>query len=424
MGRHDPLLARVPPDLAGHARAVVDWLVGDVMEFTELGLADVRRMLWIDLPNRWAVPEPQWPQVVEAGAQVFDLAGRPSLAALARSDETREILAAYARSREEGVLAANAAFDRTGTKPPDTDVLTWGRIMGGAEANAYDELQRVLEAAVIAGEYIPGTRGWQQRQKALAVRWLTSPSHYFDGWRPVDVIHTVRREEWVDTGTPARTVILGDVAPLLREPVPAPEGEPAPLDWFLRRIGTSIRLTERGYLPPDMVREGDERFEWSAPPYLASREVNLPPLTKLREVARQHKLVIKRKDELRLSPLGRTVVADPARMWEVGAVAWLGEHIFDIRVSELAAALLFREPKKAETIAATIHDAVAPDFRVKGGGQVSLSATTEAVWDWIRRGLALGLIDDRWRGPEYALTEVGRKAALTAWQARAHGPQH
>jgi hypothetical protein len=56
MGRHDVLLARMPEELVGHARSVVDWLVGDFRDFSEVGQAEIQRMLWIDLPNRWPVP--------------------------------------------------------------------------------------------------------------------------------------------------------------------------------------------------------------------------------------------------------------------------------------------------------------------------------------------------------------------------------
>lgn len=422
MGRHDLLLAQVSPELADHARRVVDWLVGDVMDFSELGQGDVQRLLWLDLPTRWSVPAAEWPAVAEAGARVFELAGRPGLAALARSEETSQVLQAYTRSIDDGVAAANDAYARTGTMPPDTDLLTWGSTLAGAEANAYDEMRRVLEAAVVAGDYRPGTPGWRQRQRALTERWLTSPSRYFDGWRPLDVIHTVRREAWSTSGTPTRCRVLAGVEPLVKDAVPTPEGEPAPLLWMLDRIGTGVRLTQRGYLPPALVREADERFDWSPPPYRATREADLPNLLELHELARQHKLVTKRHDTLRASARGRTVLDEPSRLWEMAAVAWLGDHAFDIRVAEIAAALLVKGPAPADNLAATAHEAIAPEFRTRDGGLIPIEATTEAVWRWIRRGLALGFVEPQ-QYQRSTLSGVGRLAALTSLRLRSQATQ-
>ncbi|MEQ7123549.1 hypothetical protein ABN034_03405 [Actinopolymorpha sp. B11F2] len=420
MGRHDLLLARVPAELAGHARLVVEWLVGDAMEFSELGQAEVQRLLWLDLPTRWTVSPAQWPQVAEATAQVLDLAGRPTLAVLARSDETREILAAHARSGDDGAQAAEAAYVKTGTMPPDTDLLVWGSRHSGPETHAHDELRRVLEAAVVAGDYVPGTAGWRQRQQALTDRWLTTPTRLFDAQRPVDVIHGFRREQWSTTGTPARCVILGEIEPLLREPLPAPEGEPAPLVWLLDQIGQGVRLTQRGYLPPSIVKAADERFGWSPPPFRATRESDLAPLLELHELLREHRLLTKRRDQLRPSARCRALREAPGRFWEVSAVAWLGTTPFEIRVGEIACAVMLRGSCTLDDLSALAHEAVAPEFRDRHGRLVPEGAAYEVVVGWFRRAVALGFADGRVGGLERSLSEVGRPAALTALRARAH----
>lgn len=422
MGRHDVLLARMPEELAGHARSVVDWLVGDFRDFGEVGQAEIQRMLWIDLPNRWPVSAGEWLRVVEAAGQVMELAGRPSLAVIARSEETAEVLEAYARDRSEGLLAANAAFGRTGTSPPDTDLLTWARHVTAAEANAYDELQRVLEAAIVAGDYAPGAPGWRRRQQALTERWLTSPSRYFDGWRPIDVIHTQRREAWMMGVSPEREQRLAPVVPFLRDPVTVPEGEPATLVWLLNRIGDGVRLTQRGYLPPELAREADERFRWSPMPRPASREVDLPELMELHGIVRGQRLVTKRRDTLRLSARGRSVLLEPVRLWEAAALAWLGEHPYEVAVAEIAAAVLVREPATSAELAAAAHDVVAPDFRTRDDAPVPHSATEGAAWSFLRRGFTLGFVADRPPGARYALNALGRPAALTALRLRAHSP--
>jgi hypothetical protein len=423
MGRHDVLLARVPEELVEHARAVIDWLVGDVIEFTEVGQADVQRLLWIDLPSRWSTPASDWLAVAEAAAHVFELAGRPGLAELARSEETTEILTAYARSAEDGLLAANAAYARTGTNPPDTDLLTWGRRLSHAEGNAYDELQRVLEAAVIAGDYVPGTSGWRQRQRALTERWLTSPSQLFEGMHPLEVIHTERRETWSERGEPTRVALIGPIVALLEEAPDIPEDEPASLRWLLGRIGDGVRLTQRGYLPTDLVRAGDERFHWSLPPYRASSEAHLPPLMELHELVRAQRLVTKRRYDLRLSARGRALLMEPPRLFEAAALAWLGSHLYELVVGEICTAMLLGHPADSRTLCAVAHEAVAPSFRDRDGEAVRFSDTETVVWDWIRRGRALGFMADLPRELRYSLNEVGEIAAVAALRARAHGPQ-
>jgi hypothetical protein len=418
MGRHDLLLARVPAELVGQARLVVERLVGDAMEFSEIGQAEVQRLLWLDLPTRWTVPPVEWRQVAEAAAQVLDLAGRPTLAALARSDETREILAAHARSADEGAVAAEAAYAKTGTMPPDTDLLVWGPTRNGPEKPAHDELRRVLEAAVVAGDYAPGTAGWRQRQRALTERWLTTPTRLFGGQRPVDVIHTFRREQWSTSGTPSRRVILGEIEPLLRDPVPAPVGEPASLVWLLDQIGDGVRLTQRGYLPPPIVKAADERFAWSPPPFRATREADLAPLLDLHELLREHRLLTKRGEHLRPSARCRSLRDSPERFWEVSAVAWLGTSPFEVRVGEIACAVLLRGACALDDISALAHEAVSPEFRDRRGRLVPEDASYEVLIGWIRRGIALGFVVAG--GLERSLNDVGRQAALTALRVRAH----
>jgi hypothetical protein len=421
MSRHDLLLARLPAELVGHARLVVDWLVGDAREFSELGQADVQRLLWLDLPTRWTVPAAQWPQVAEAAAQVLDLSGRPTLAVLARSDETREILAAHGRSAEDGALAAEAAYAKTGTVPPDTDLVTWGSAQKGPETDAYDELRRVLEAAVVAGDYVPGAAGWRQRQRQLTERWLTTPARMFDGQRPLDMLYEFRRNRWSTAGPPGRCVILGEVEPLLREPPLVPEGEPAPVVWLLDQIGPGVRLTQRGYLPPTIVRAADERFAWSPPPYRATRESDLPQLLDLHELLREHRLLTKRREQLRPSARCRSLREGPGRIWEVSALAWLGSTEFEIRVGEIGSALLLRGPCSLDDLSTLAHEAVAPGFRDRRGHSVPVEATYEALLGWFRRGRALGFVVDRLTLAT-RLSDVGRLAALTALRARSHSP--
>jgi hypothetical protein len=392
MGRHDMLLARMPEELVDDARNVVDLLVGDLRDFSEVGQIEIRRFLWILLPVTWGVPSQEWPRVAEAAAQLLGLASRPTLAELARSQETEQVFAAYARSREEGIEAANAAIERTGTNPPDTDLLTWRRSVSSAEASAYDELQRVLETAVIAGEYEPGRPGWRRRQRALTERWLTTPSRYFHNERPLDVIHKDRRQTWIDAGPRIRGRVLGLVEPLIHRPVTVPSSEPEPLVWLLTRIGEGVRLTQRGYLPPEIAREADERFGWKPKSGRVSRELDLPQLRDLHLLLRHHKLVAKRQGILRLSPRGRAALEEPVKLWELAARAWLGDSPYDQAVNEVAAAMLLSRPTYWAQMAAAAHEMVSPMFRTPEGEPVHWRLTQAAIWIWLRRGAMFGFV--------------------------------
>ncbi|MGW0227764.1 hypothetical protein ACWDWO_05580 [Actinopolymorpha singaporensis] len=392
MGRHDMLLARMPEDLVEDARNVVDLLVGDLRDFSEVGQIEIQRFLWILLPVTWGMPPHEWPRVAEAAAQLLELAWRPTLAGLARSEETKQVFGAYARSREEGIEAANAAIERTGTNPPDTDLLTWRRSVSSAEASAYDELQRVLETAIVAGEYEPGRPGWRRRQQALTERWLTTPSRYFHGERPLDVIHKDRRQTWIDAGPQIRGRVLGLVEPLIHRPVTVPAAEPEPLVWLLARIGDGVRLTQRGYLPPEIAREADALFGWKPKPGRVSRELDLPQLRDLHLLLRHHKLVAKRQGVLRLSARGRAVLEEPVKLWELAARAWLGDSPYDQAVNEVAAAMLLTKPTYWVQMAAAAHEMVSPMFRTPEGEPVHWRLTQAAIWIWLRRGAMFGFV--------------------------------
>ena len=113
---------------------------------------------------------------------------------------------------------------------------------------------------------IPGRGGWRQRQRALTERWLTTPARLFDGERPLDVMYAFRRELWSTAGPPARCVILGEIEPLLRDPVAVPDGEPAALVWLLDQM-------VRAYASPSAAIC---RRRSSRPPTSASSGVRRP----------------------------------------------------------------------------------------------------------------------------------------------------
>jgi hypothetical protein len=59
--------------------------------------------------------------------------------------------------------------------PPDTDLLTWGPVMGIDEAIARSNASRLLEQALDDGTLVPSTRGYAAACIKQVERWLTTP---------------------------------------------------------------------------------------------------------------------------------------------------------------------------------------------------------------------------------------------------------
>lgn len=212
MGRHDELIARFTEPERSHARKVLDQLGGDSLDFADLSPSDVRGLLWLYLPRAWGISPEEWPALAEALADMLDLAGRPTLAALAREPVLDEIFAAYARSSAEGHRAAKLAFARTGTTPADTELLAWSTTPTEVEARAFSEAVRLLDTEVAAGTYVPGD---SERRTKLTTRWLTTPGQAFGGRTPLAAVRHARLVRWAFAGPRQRSDVTGVAVPQL-----------------------------------------------------------------------------------------------------------------------------------------------------------------------------------------------------------------
>jgi hypothetical protein len=135
-------------------------------------LDGLQTFLWYELPRKWITDLDGKRHITIALGRLLELVGLPRYAAVCRSPETIEILAAYERSSRDGFVAFQHAGQRSGVDPPDLPELTWGPVMGMEEASAFASTAAALELAVTSGELRPGGRGWHTTQQATARRHL------------------------------------------------------------------------------------------------------------------------------------------------------------------------------------------------------------------------------------------------------------
>src|SRR5690554_2305497 len=89
-----------------------------------------------------------------------------------------------------------------------------------------------------------------------------------------------------------------------------------PLTVLLGAVGDGVKLTAAGYLPPAVVEEIFEQLdlgrEWIGK---GNREDLTYPVLNLREAGQRLKLVRRYKGRLVPTARGRTLAADPVRLW-------------------------------------------------------------------------------------------------------------
>ncbi|MFN8074914.1 MAG: hypothetical protein U0Q15_05780 [Kineosporiaceae bacterium] len=326
-------LGRVHPVLAGDARLAWEALTaGDGP--SSVTQWRVQQFCWDALPRRHPDdPARRW-RVACALATLLDALGLQRYATIARGEVTREIAFGGDDGVERSRSLMRRAMQRSGIEPPDTELITWGSVMGGAEGRALEEVADRLELAVAAGELQPGTRGWRDRQAEVALGVLTRERPELSGRSYYDELLDERLDDWVrGARSTVRSCLLAPLEARLREPVEPGMAAPArallrPLDWLLGEVGEGILLTAAGYLPPRTVGRALDVLGWRqeliGP---ATREVDAYPVLSLRETAQRLGLVRRRGPRLLLTPGGRAALADGVMLWQAVAATLVGpEH--------------------------------------------------------------------------------------------------
>ncbi len=281
VARHDSAFAKV-------MRIAADGLTtGDGEErITQAGL---QQYLWYDLPRR--SPDDAWRPVAEAAGVLLSLLGLDRYAAIARSATTSAVLDAWDESPGAGFAAFAAARSASGVEPPGTAVLTWGEVKGLEEVWAGYAVEAALEAAIVAGRLRPGAGAWRKAAVAVCEEVLLAPTGA-DGQARVAAVLDERGDTWVVRGRPAELKawraaarsgmdLLGRV---IVEPTEA-AASIAPMRWLLERCRDGVPLTQALYLPPALVGEAADRFDWWPFDGRPRSEVDVHQLGVLRDAA-------------------------------------------------------------------------------------------------------------------------------------------
>ncbi|WP_169951192.1 hypothetical protein [Microbispora sp. H11081] len=426
-------LARRSPEEAGRARIAFDSLTfGEGVE--AVTLYGLQHWLWYLLPAKgWAGLAEQQRLAAALGA-LFDLLEMPRYAAVCASETTVRVLTAWHQGRDAGLKAFEKAMNASGVQPPDVQgVLTWGRVMGLHENEAFLTTAVRLEMAMAAGEFAPGTRGWRAAAERVTAELLTSTRAAGERSRLED-IHTERMELWASSHGAARARLTKKIVPMILPPVAVPEDAEArlaPVRWLLTLAATDggVPLTANHTLARAVVAEGCRRFDWLTLTGRPRSESDIPEAWTLRELVRQLGAVRRSKRSLVLTPEGKRLAgADTATLWPAVTAALIPSDPAECAAAEVVLMLHLSEaPTGYFDRCAAVADAMA------GEGWHSPATGTPIASDavgWLmgaihRRLDLLGMMHRR-RGPDDPgdrLTDTGRAAARAALRARALRPR-
>lgn len=420
------------------AQHVADAMTGG--EGTDvLHQASVQEFLWYSLPKRF--PPDDWADAVAVAARVFDELGLDRYAAIARSDTTTSLLDAWRAGRSTWRRKFISAVRASGVEPLDTDVLAWGTVFGTDEGQARRTVERALEAAIVAGELVPGARRWKDTAAAITRATVTAPLDLPPGQSLVTLVTTERAGHWLRLAHGRDDPRLADwrerAVRQVLSPVEPPEDAAdivAPVAWLLRHATDGIELTQSLYIARPLVLEAAETFgwwEWDKPP---RSEVDLLPLGDVREVATDRRWIRRSGRRLTATTEGKRLAADTGALWHALAQTLGGEHAFDRTVGELVAHRLLEGPATDDELVEVVGTgAAALGWQTRSGPFTHDQARSAmfARWRWWR---VLHVIDEtpaaydaaasrRVRDRTTRLTPAGRPTVLAYLRDLATGPR-
>lgn len=426
-------IERRDADLGRWVRAAADALTAGEGEEV-LYQAAIQDFVWYYLPAKY--PEGSWTPMARAAKVLFDELGYPRYAAIAGSSTTAVILEAWRTGDSQGLARFRAAVDASGVKPPDTDLLAWGTVMGMEEASALASIECALEQAIVDGRLVPGASGWKARAAALTEQALRESTSDGEGRSRLQRVLDERCESWLRAGYPdelrrrrAKAVARFDHPPDSPDDLGAVIG---PMRWLLETCRDGIELTQSGYLPPVVVRQAVERFDWWDWPGQPRSEVDVHQLGALREAAARLRLITKRGRRLATSRAGVEMLAEDLALWRAIVRSALATDEYATVVSEMMAHRLLDGPALDDELQASIVPIIAAQGWRSGGQplderQIALSMH-EPMYLWRLFGLLDEVrppwIDGHPSGRNItSLTAAGRAAALEYVRARAEAPR-
>jgi hypothetical protein len=416
-------LASDDPAAAEDAGALYDSLTwGEGAEtITQHGL---QGLLWYELPRKFVGGPPKLEMALALG-RLLESAGMARYAAICRSHETADVLAAWERGDRDGFAAVQRAMDRSGVEPPNLADFRWGEVMDELEAGTHQLVSEGLELAIAAGDLRPGARGWRDRQREVVEQLLRAPRADLHGQSPLAAIRAQRARTWARRWSSARRELL---EPLLSELSDGPDSgavRPLPaLAWLLERSTEGLPLTAAGFLAPALVREAVARFGLESYGDSPRRETDVPALAELHDLILEMGVTRKRKRELWLTRSATALLEDPAALWQAAAGGLTAGGEFAAAASELGLALLLdgRSPDDGQARLATILEE--EGWREQESGlPPSRETVTAYYFAVVRRLRALGGVSgERWFERPIELSPLGRALALEGLRQRATAP--
>lgn len=421
------------------ARDVAEMLTaGEGVEM--LSQAAIQQFCWYQIPKR--LPMETWDEVCRTVEALMDALGRERWAAVAGSDITAGVLDAFRSDAADGTIgaagssglqAARAAEERSGVGLPDGCVLAWGEMFQFAEQHARDAVERALEAAIETGELVPGGRGWRQRSVEIANAALTTATTELAGQSHLSLVWAERAAQWTRCRGAAAQARSSVVDSIVAEPA-APDDVEAvigPVGWLLGLCdGDGAGLTASHYLDRALVVEGVGRFpqwwpDWHDKPPRSESDVF--QLSKVRDYLQRRNWVRRKGRTLRLTPLGRQLVADPQAVLVHMADDVVGSGPWFETVAEQCAIVQLAGPAGADDLIRAIAEPVADLGWSIQGAPVDPATLRESVWLWRRWCRALGWTEPTPTPPgtprhQDQLTDTGRAALTWFLHRRATAP--
>ena len=424
------------PDLGPYAELAADMLTAGE-EIEVLSQAYLQDTLWWRVPKRLD-PE-DWDDAVAGTAALLGELGLDRYAGIANSGATARILEAWREGPEVGHAEASAARAASGVVAPDTDALAWGTIMGGEEATALDAIERALEDRLVGSGVDPEGRAWKRTAYETTEATLDASLEFPPGQSLLTMIVTERVESWIDGVREAQVAAWrGSVANRLLSPIEPPddvEAMVAPMAWVLERAADEVQLTQSHYLPPALVREGVERFDWwpfDRPP---RTEADVPPLVELRRSAAELRLVRRTGRTLKLTKAGAAALASPAVLWRRLVETLGGPNEFEEMVAELVALRLLQGDAVGDDLERELGPVLGALGWRRPDGEISAADVRDAVWERLRVWIALNVADHHWsvwnsdtqrqlEPSRVVLTEAGVPTAMAYLRERALAPRY
>ena len=437
------LVGEWEPDGTGPVLAVLGWMGWDGSGPLVLRRYDVQVFAWFLLPRTFGVSLERRRRAAAVLARTLECLGdrAATYAQVCRSPEVEELLCAWEADDPRAWRRVGELLEQSGIEPPDTELITWGQVMGCEEERARNEVATALEEAIEDGRLAPDSAGFRRRQREVADAALLGPWSGGAGFSRFDAVRAERFKCWLERGhalgSVERRVILERVAGVVAaDPRPvereAASVAVAPALWLLERAGDGIALTRTGALNRALVRAFVERWpawwrgEGYGPP---AGEDQVRPLVELHRLLRALRLVRRTGRRIVVTARGCRLEDDPPVLLEALACELLAGQSFHAACAELAAAVIL--DGVALDFSHAVADRVWPAIVADGWHLDGVPPSSLEVWrqiiDFAWRAEAIGIVTragSTWRLPSapFVLTDAGRAALAAALHARALAP--